>query len=230
MPRLNIPASKVIPKTKGHWWNAQGTGSAHGICGVFQLFFDENNTRIFSKPILRGSNIPGKHSDVAQGYQGSPNYSSHKYSAWSNESMWENSKQVLEFTANYLNFQLESKRLFRVQECHFSSLRSPNFYHRWVTRVLKSIYFFQWRQWTSCFINILHFVWRGASQNVQAGKYKNLGKFFMLIFKNWTAPDDPTKTGDMVSFLARIIKGNFQDGWAGAYRETYILFTSLKFQ
>ena len=60
-----------------------------------------------SKPTLRGSNIPGNHSDVAQGYQGSPNYSPHKYSARSNESMWENSKQAeaLGFTANYFNFQ-----------------------------------------------------------------------------------------------------------------------------
>ena len=42
------------------------------------------------------------------------------------------------------------------------------------------------------------FFGREASQNVKAGKYENLGQFFMLIFKNWTAPDDLTKTGDML--------------------------------
>ena len=146
--------------------------------------------------------------------------------------MWIYSKQVLEFIANCVNFQLESKRLFRVQECHFSSLRSLNLDHRWVTRVSKSIYFFQWRQCTSCFMNILHFLWREASQNVKAGKYENLGQFFMLIFKNWTAPDDPTKTADMLWYLARIIKSYFQDGWTSAYHENYIsfLFTSLNYR
>ena len=131
--------------------------------------------------------------------------------------MWENSKQVLEFSANCFNFQLESKRSFRVQECHFSSLRSLNLDHRRVTRVSKSIYFFQWRQWTSCFMNILHFLWREVSQNVKVGKYEKLSQFFMLIFKKWTAPDDPTKTADMLWYLARIIKSYFQDGWTSAY-------------
>ena len=143
--------------------------------------------------------------------------------------MWENSKQVLEFTANYFNFQLESKRLFRVQECHFSSRRSPNFDHRRITRVSKSIYFFQWRQWISCFMNILYFLWREASQNVKVGKYENLGQFFMLIFKNWT-PDDPTKTAVMFWYLARIIKSYFQDGWMSEYHENYILFTPLNYR
>ena len=54
-------------------------GIRHLWC--FWAFFDESKTRICSKPTLRGSNIPGKHSDVAQGYSGSPNYSSYKYSA-----------------------------------------------------------------------------------------------------------------------------------------------------
>ena len=116
-------------------------GIQHLWC--FWTFFDENETRIFSKPTLKASSTPGKHSDVAQGYQGSPNYSSHKYSAQSNESMWINSMQALGFTANCFNFQLESKRSFRLQECHFCSLRSPNFDHRRVTRVSKSIYFFR---------------------------------------------------------------------------------------
>ena len=110
-----IPSSSIYAEIR-HLWR-------------FWAFFDESKTRIWSKLTLRASNIPGKHSDVAQGYQGFPNYSSHKYSARSNESMWENSKQVLEFTANCFNFQLESKRSFKVQECHFSSLRSPNFDH-----------------------------------------------------------------------------------------------------
>ena len=48
---------------------------------VFLTFFDENKTGICSERTLGASNILGKHSDVAQGYQGSPNYSSHKYSA-----------------------------------------------------------------------------------------------------------------------------------------------------
>ena len=163
-------------------------------------------------------------------YQSPPNYSSHEYFAWSDESMWENSKEVLEFTKNCFNFQLESKRLFRVQECHFSSLRSPNFDHRRATRVSKSIYFFHWRQCTSCFMNILNFLWREASQKLKIGKYENLGQFFMLIFKNWTAPDDAIKTADMLWYVARIIKSYFQDGWTSAYHEKYILFTSLKFQ
>ena len=144
--------------------------------------------------------------------------------------MWENSKQVLEFTKNCLNFQLESNRLFMVQECHFSSLRSPNFDHRRATRVSKSIYFFQWRQCTSCFRNILHLLWLAASQNVKVGKCENLGQFFMLIFKNWTAPHDATKTADMLWYLARIIKSYFQDGWTSAYQEKYIFFASLMFQ
>ena len=144
--------------------------------------------------------------------------------------MWKNAKQVLEFTANCFNSQLESKRLFRVQECHFSSLRSLNLDHRRVTRVSKSIYFFQWRQWTSCFMNILHFLWREALQKVKVGKYENLGQFFMLIFKNRTAPDDPTKMSDMVWYLERIIKSYFQDGWTSTYNEKYILFTSLKYR
>ena len=80
------------------------------------------------------------------------------------------------------------------------------------------------------FMIILHFLWREESQKVKVGKHENLGQFFMLIFKNWTAPDDPTKTADMLWYLARIIEGYFQDGWASAYREKYILFTSLKFQ
>ena len=149
--------------------------------------------------------------------------------------MWENSKQVLEFKVNCFNFPLESKILFWVQECHFSSLRSLNLDHRRVTRVSKSIYFFQWRQCTSCFMNILHFLWREASQNVKAGKYENLGQFFMLIFKNWTAPDDPTKTADMLWYLARIIKSYFQDGWTSAYHEkigeihlVYVVEVSVK--
>ena len=71
----------------------------------FWGFFSENKIRICSKPILSASNIPEKHSDVTQWYEGSPNYSSYKYSAWSNESIWENSKQVLKFTANSFNFQ-----------------------------------------------------------------------------------------------------------------------------
>ena len=71
----------------------------------FWALFDENKSRICSKLTLRASNIPGKHSDVAQRYQGFPNYSSHKYSAWSNKSKWENSKQALEITTNYFNFR-----------------------------------------------------------------------------------------------------------------------------
>ena len=51
------------------------------ICGAFELFSMKIKSRICSKPTLRASNIPGKHSDVAQRYQGAPNYSSHKYSA-----------------------------------------------------------------------------------------------------------------------------------------------------
>ena len=120
--------------------------------------------------------------------------------------MWENSKQVLEFTANCFNFELESKRSFRDQECHFSWLRSLNLDHRWVTRVSKGIYFFLWKQCTSCFMNILHFLWREAPQNVKVAKYENLGRLFMLIFKNRTAPDDPIKMATMLWYLARIIK------------------------
>ena len=144
--------------------------------------------------------------------------------------MWENSKQVLEFTANCFNFQLESKRLFRVQEFHFSSLRSLNLDHIRVTRVSKSMYFFLWIQCTLFLVDILNFLWRGVSQNVKSRKCKNLGQFFMLIFKNWTAPDDPTKTADILWYFARIIKSYFQDDWTSAYHEKYILFTSLKFQ
>ena len=144
--------------------------------------------------------------------------------------MWENSKQVLEFTANWFNFQLESKRLFWIQECHFSSLRSLNFDHRLATRVSKSIYFFRWRQWASCLMNALHFLWHGASQNVKVGKYENLSQFFRLIFEKWTAPDYLTTTADMLWYSARIIKSYFQDGWTSAYHEKYILFMSLKFE
>ena len=145
--------------------------------------------------------------------------------------MGENSKQVLEFTKYCFNFQLESKRLFRVQECHFSSLRSLNLDHRRVTRVSKSIYFFQWRQCTSCFRNTLHFLWRAASQNVTAGKYENLGQFFMLIFKNWTAPDDPTKTADMIwyVYLARIINSFFKMVERVHITRITILLTSLNY-
>ena len=147
--------------------------------------------------------------------------------------MWEYSKQVLEFTANCFNFQLESKRLLRVQECHFSSRRSLNFDHRRETRVSKSIYFFQWRKWTSCFMNILHFLWREASQKVKIGKCEKMSHFFNFscwFFKKWTSPDDATKTADMLWYWARIIKSYFQDGWTSAYNEKYILFTSLKYQ
>ena len=83
---------------------------------------------------------------------------------------------------------------------------------------------------TSCFMNILHFLWREASQKMKVGKYENLGQFFMWTFKNWTAPDDPTKTADMLWYLARIIKSYFQDAWTSAYHDKYIFFTSLKFQ
>ena len=143
--------------------------------------------------------------------------------------MWENSEQVLEFTKKCFNFQLESKKLFGIQECHFSSLRSPNFDRIRATRVSKSIYFFRQRQWPSCFKNMFHFLWRGAPQNVKVGKYENLGQFFMLIFKNRTAPDDPTEMADLLWYLARVIKSYFQDGWTIAYHEKCIFFTSLKY-
>ena len=72
------------------------------------------------------------------------------------------------------------------------------------------------------FMNILYFLWREASPKMKAGKYENLGQFFMLIFKNWTAPDDTTKTADMLWYLARIIKSYFQYGWTSAYHEKYM--------
>ena len=123
----------------------------------FWAFFDENKNRICSKLTLRALNIPGKHLDVAQRYQSPPNYSSHKYSDGSNENKWENSKQVLENTTNYFNFRQKSKKSFGVQECHFSLLRLANFDHTQVTRVSKSIYFFWWRQWTSCIMSYIAF-------------------------------------------------------------------------
>ena len=144
--------------------------------------------------------------------------------------MWKKFEASAWIYSELLQFLIKSKSSFRVQECHFSSLKSPNFDHRWVTRVSKSMYFFLWRQCTSCFMNILYFLGREASQNVKVGKYENLGQFFMLIFKNWTAPDDPTKTADMLWYLARIIRSYFQDSWTSAYHEKYILLTSLKFQ
>ena len=71
----------------------------------FLAFFDENKNRICPKLTLRASNIPGKHSDATQWYKSPQNYSSHKYSDGSNENKWENSKQALEITPNYFNFQ-----------------------------------------------------------------------------------------------------------------------------
>ena len=47
-------------------------------------------------------------------------------------------------------------------------------------------------------MNILHFCDVERYNNyVKVGKYENLGQFFMLVFKKWTAPDDPTKTANM---------------------------------
>ena len=134
-------------------------------------------------------------------------------------------------TWNYTELvqSIKLKRSFRVQECHISLLRLANFYHTQVTRVSKSIYFFRWRQRTSCIMNILHFLWRGASQNVNLDKYENAGQFFMTIFKKWTAPDDPANMANLLWYLARIIISYFQDAWTSAYHEKYIMFTSLKY-
>ena len=59
-------------------------------------------------------------------------------------------------------------------------------------------------------MNILHFLWRGAWKNVNVDNYEKLSQFFMLIFKKWTAPDDPTNTADMLWYWARIIKITFK--------------------
>ena len=84
-------------------------------------------------------------------------------------------------------------------------------------------------------MNILNFLWRWASQNLKVGKYENLGQFFMFLFKNWTASDDPTKTAaDMLWYIERIIKSYFQD-WLNEHisREIhlfYVVEVSLKYE
>ena len=54
----------------------------------------------------------------------------------------------------------------------FLTLISPNFDHRGMTRVSKSI-IFSVKTMDIIFVNTLHFLWREASQNSKVGNYEN---------------------------------------------------------
>ena len=71
-------------------------------------------------------------------------------------------------------------------------------------------------------MNIFHFLWCGASQNMKVLVNIKISVNFSCWFSKNGPPDNSTKTADMLWYLARSINSYFQEGWTSAYGDFFL--------